>query len=168
MEIKEQDDFSEIKDDLDDLNGKFLTFYTDNQLFGIPIADVVQIVGMQEIIKIPEYPEYAKGIISLRGSVIPVIDMRLRLKRDERAYDERTCTIVTSIDEMQVGLIVDGVDEVADVDPECVSASPKMSDDHTEVFVTGIASLENKVILLLDTGKLLHYDELQALKQTQI
>lgn len=168
MEIEKQDEFDEINDDLENLIGKFLTFYTDDQLFGIPIADVVQIVSMQDIINIPEYPEYAKGVISLRGSIIPVIDMRLRLKRTEKAYDERTCTIVTSIDEMQVGLIVDGVDEVADIATECISASPKMSDDHAELFVTGIANLESKVILLLDTNKLLHYDELETLKQTQI
>ena len=80
-----QDNLNILNSDLDEdtLKGKYLTFYTDNQLFGISIADVVQIVGMQDITAVPEFPSYAKGIINLRGIIIPIIDVRLRLRKEE-------------------------------------------------------------------------------------
>ena len=92
--------------DTSEMDGKYLTFWTDGQLFGVPIADVVQIVGMQNITNIPEFPHYAKGVINLRGSIIPLIDMRLRLAKQEAPYDERTCIIVTNIEQRDVGLTV--------------------------------------------------------------
>ena len=83
--------------DDDTLRNKYLTFFIEEQLFGVPIADVVQIVGMQDITKVPEFPSYAKGVINLRGIIIPIIDVRLRLKKEEITYNERTCIIVTNI-----------------------------------------------------------------------
>jgi len=95
--------------DEDTLRNKFLTFFIEDQLFGISIADVVQIVGMQDITKVPEFPSYAKGVINLRGIIIPIIDVRLRLKKEEAAYNERTCIIVTNINGSYIGFIVDSV-----------------------------------------------------------
>lgn len=150
---------------LDETRGKYLTFWTDSQLFGIPIANVVQIVGVQTITKIPEFPEYAKGIIDLRGSIIPVIDVRLRLHKQEVPYNERTCIIVISIQESLMGLIVDAVDEVANIEDEAISASPKISQDTTNAYLTGVAKLQSKVVLLLDSTKILKADEIAEIIQ---
>lgn len=139
-----------------EISEKFLTFWTDNQLFGISIADVVQIVGVQEITQVPEFPEYAKGIINLRGHIIPVLDMRLRLHKEEVPYNERTCIIVINIKENLLGLIVDAVDEVTKIQSQDISNPPKMSRDVTNTYLQGIAKLENKVVLLLDTEKILN------------
>lgn len=150
---------------LDETHGRYLTFWTDSQLFGIPIANVVQIVGVQTITKIPEFPEYAKGIIDLRGSIIPVIDVRLRLHKQEVPYNERTCIIVISIQESLMGLIVDAVDEVAKIEDEAISAPPKISQDTANAYLTGVAKLQSKVILLLDSTKILKADEIAEIIQ---
>lgn len=145
-----------------EMKGKFLTFYTDSQLFGVPISDVVQIVGVQEITQIPEFPDYARGIINLRGTIIPVIDVRIRFGKEVLAYNERTCIIVTTIKEQSIGFIVDSVDAVTDIGDEFISSPPKVSADNTNLYVTGIARHEGKVVLLLDTARLLSDDELES------
>lgn len=162
---EEFEGFTQEKDNMaeDMLEGRYLTFWTDKQLFGIPISDVVQIVGIQEITPIPEFPVYAKGIINLRGNIIPVIDMRIRLNKEEIAYNERTCIIVTKIMEVFVGLIVDAVDEVADIDDENISQPPKVSNDAANAYITGIGKLGEKIVLLLETGKILSENDVNML-----
>lgn len=146
-----------------EMDGKYLTFFTEKQLFGVPIADVVQIVGMQEITQVPEFPSYAKGIINLRGSIIPVIDVRLRFGKPEKDYDERTCIIVTLIQETAIGFIVDAVDAVTSIDDENISSPPRVAGDYTGSYLTGIAKLEGRVVLLLDAQKLLSSEILTTL-----
>ncbi len=146
--------------------GKYLTFLTDAQLFGIPIAFVVQIVGIQEITPIPEFPHYAKGIINLRGEIIPVIDMRLRLGRMEAEYGERTCIIVINIRDRYIGLIVDEVDEVTEISEEKISLPPRVNNADGS-YLTGVAKLEKRVALLLDTGKLLGEQDLSWIEQAE-
>lgn len=150
----------------DEMKGKYLTFFTDNQLFGVPIADVVQIVGMQEITSIPEFPHYAKGIINLRGAIIPVIDIRLRLNKMEIEYNERTCVIVTNIHDTDIGFIVDEVDEVTDISDKLISPPPRMSSDYVNTYLTGIGKLEKKVVLLINTLRLLGNDDFELLSES--
>lgn len=151
---------SEITE-VDEMKGKYLTFWTDSQLFGVPISDVVQIIGIQDITPIPDFPAYAKGVINLRGSIIPVIDVRIRFSKPEEKYNERTCIIVTKIDESFIGFIVDSVDEVTTISDENISPAPRVSKDHTNAYLNGIGKLENKVVLLLDTSKILNDEEIQ-------
>jgi purine-binding chemotaxis protein CheW len=147
----------------DEMRGKYLTFFVDNQTFGIPIADVVQIVGVQEITEIPEMPSYAKGVINLRGNIIPLIDMRIRFHREEIDYNDRTCIIVTDIGGRFIGLIVEAVDEVTTIDDEEISPPPVVSEDYTNNFLTGIGLLNDKIILLIDTRKILSRFDLEKL-----
>lgn len=147
---------------INELKNKFFTFFSENQLFAIPISDVVQIVGMQSITTIPEYPVYAKGVINLRGTIIPVIDMRLRLGKEEKEYDERTCIIVTQIKDAIIGFIVDEVDAVTDIADENISPPPKISDYSNNSYLTGVARHEGKVVLLMDTQLIFKEAELAA------
>lgn len=151
-----------------EVEGKYLTFWTQKQLYGIPIADVVQIVGIQDITGIPELPYYAKGIINLRGSIIPVIDIRLRFGMAEKEYDEKTCTIVTNIRENYVGIIVDAVEEVTDIGDNQVSPPPRMAGDYSVSYLTGIGKLEERVVLLINTANLLGADELAVLSEAAV
>lgn len=144
-----------------EMKGKFLTFLTDGQLFGIPIADVVQIIGIQEITPIPNSPTYAKGVINLRGSIIPVIDIRVRFGKSESVYGERTCIIVTQLEETLIGFIVDSVDEVTTIEDDNISPPPVVSKDRTNAYLAGIGKLENKVVLLLNTEKILSEAEIE-------
>jgi len=154
---------NEVNQDDDTLKNKFLTFYTEHQLFGIPIADVVQIVGVQEIIAVPEFPNYAKGVINLRGTIIPIIDVRLRLKKAEKEYDEKTCIIVTNINDSYFGFIVDSVDEVAKINEDNISDPPKMGSDYINRYITGIAKLQNNIVLLINLKKMLSENEIEEI-----
>ena len=138
---------------------KFLTFYCDNQIFGVSINTVVQIVGLQKITEIPDSPVYAKGVINLRGSIIPIIDVRLRFHKEQISYDERTCIIIAMIGNMQIGFIVDAVDEVMQITAEEIVAQPKLSKDYTNDYVTGIANTQKSVVLILNIAKLLTQEE---------
>ena len=137
-----------------EMEGKYLTFLTDGQLFGMPIRDVLQIIGMQEITGVPEFPSYAKGIINLRGDVVPIIDMRLRLGKPEMDYTERTCIIVTNVNDHSIGCIVDGVDEVTSIEPGDISELPEV-DQAGQSFLTGVAHRDGRSILLMDTHRVL-------------
>ena len=112
---------NQISGSIDEMRGRYLTFFIDNQVFGIPIADVIQIVGVQEITEVPEFPTYAKGIINLRGNIVPLIDMRIRFHKEELPYNDRTCVIVTNIGSRLIGLVVEAVDEVASISDEEIS-----------------------------------------------
>ena len=158
-----QDKVNVLYSDLDEdtLKDKYLTFYTDNQqLFGILISEVVQIVGMQEITAVPEFPSYAKGVINLRGNIIPIIDVRLRLKKEEIEYNERTCIIVTNINDSYIGFIVDSVNEVTNIYNDNISNPPKMGTDYINTYITGIAKLNNNIVLLIDLKKILNEKEI--------
>lgn len=145
---------------------KYLTFWTDGELFGIPISDVVQIISMQKITPLPDFPDYAKGVIDLRGIIIPVIDMRIRLKKAEAEYDDSTCIVVTSIQDTYIGFIVDTVDEVVDIDSENISAAPKVTKEVTNRYLTGIGQVNDKVVLLLDLSKILSENEFRQVAET--
>lgn len=136
-------------------DNKYLTFWVDNQLFGMPIINIEQIVKIQEITQIPEFPDYARGIINLRGNMIPVIDVRLRLQKQSIPYGERTCIIIIKINNKLIGLIVDAVDEVTNIAEENISEPPQISANDVNTYLTGIAKFNDKVILLLDSEKIL-------------
>ncbi|MGI6038779.1 MAG: purine-binding chemotaxis protein CheW [Clostridiales bacterium] len=146
---------NQISGSIDEMRGRYLTFFIDNQVFGIPIADVIQIVGVQEITEVPEFPTYAKGIINLRGNIVPLIDMRIRFHKEELPYNDRTCVIVTNIGSRLIGLVVEAVDEVASISDEEISPPPVVSSDDTDSYITGIGLKDNKIIVLLDTQKIL-------------
>jgi purine-binding chemotaxis protein CheW len=153
-------------EDISSVEKKFLTFWTDNELFGVPISDVVQIISMQGITPLPDFPDYAKGVINLRGNIIPVIDIRIRFGKPEAEYNENTCIIVTSLDDSYMGFIVDSVDEVLDIEEDDITPSPKVSKEITNKYLTGIGQANEKVILLLDTAKILTENEFRKVSET--
>lgn len=169
MEKVNTQNLNEISENLDtsEMDGRFLTFWTDGQLFGLPIEDVVQIVGIQKITEVPEFPFYAKGIINLRGSIIPLIDVRLRLGKKEAAHNERTCIIVTNINERFVGFIVDEVDAVIVIDDSLIAEAPKLT-GNTESYITGIGKLDGKVVLLMNIHKIVADEQLEQLTSTTV
>lgn len=146
---------------------KYLTFLVDSQSYGILIKDVVEIISILPISKVPEFADYAKGIINLRGKVIPVIDVRLRFKMPEKAYDSRTCIIIASINNLEVGFIVDNVQEVVDIQFDQIEEAPKIANGYAHRFISGVGKLDGKMILLLDSQRLLSEDELSVLNQGQ-
>lgn len=148
----------------DTQKGRFLTFSLDKETYGIEIRYVTEIVGIQTITEIPELPEYAKGIINLRGKIIPVMDVRLRFKKEPRAYNESTCVIVIDIDDISIGLIVDSVAEVLSIPEEGIVEAPKINRSLSSRYVNYIGKVGDDVKLLLDCERLLSDDELEDLK----
>lgn len=144
------------REDEDTLHSLFLTFSIADQSYGMETRYVSEIVGMQEITAVPEAPRFVRGVVNLRGNVIPIVDVRLRFGMEEKEYDERTCIIVTTVGEIIVGLVVDQVSEVISIDEECISPPPKVAEDQGGAeYIQGMGRLEDEVSILLDVRKLL-------------
>jgi len=120
---------------------------------------VTEIIGMQAVTEMPEMPDYLKGIINLRGKIIPVMDVRLRFGKSARDYDDRTCIVVIDLDGIPVGLIVDSVSEVLTLPEEDISELPGMGAGQGGGYVRNIGKVGNGVVLLIDCEKLLSADE---------
>lgn len=142
---------------------KYLSFLIDKQYYAFHINDVREIIEMQDITPVPEFPDYAKGIINLRGILIPIIDVRLRFCKTEMDYNERTCIIILNLKEIEVGFIVDTVDEVLDIDNESIAPVPKLSDAKTSKFIKGVGKTPKKIVMLLDAQKMLNDEEIKSL-----
>ena len=149
----------------DTQSGRFLTFSLDKESYGIEIRYVTEIIGIQAITEIPELPEYIKGIINLRGKIIPVMDVRLRFKKEPREYNDRTCVIVIDIRDISIGLIVDAVSEVLTIPEEGIVEPPKMNRGLNNRYIKSIGKVGNDVKLLLDCEKLLTEDEMEDISE---
>lgn len=157
------EDIDELEEDTQ--KNKYLTFTLGKESFGIEILFVTEIIGLQQITNVPDLPEYVKGIINLRGKIIPVMDVRSRFKKEVREYDERTCIIVVDIGEISIGLIVDRVSEVLDIPEENVSEPPKVNKNSQNKYVKGIGKVGESVKLILDCEKLLSESELEEIAE---
>ena len=144
------------------MQDKYLTFLLGNESYAIPIQYILEIVGIQKITVVPDMVSYIKGVINLRGQVIPVVDVRLRFGMTGKDYDERTCIMITKVGEVSVGLIVDTVEEVRDITPDKIGASPKIATAQSADFIHGIARIGDEVIIVLDVSKLLYANDLAA------
>lgn len=152
-------------DDEDTQKDKYLTFQLGKEVYGIEIRNVTEIIGFQKITPVPDMSEYIRGVINLRGQVIPVMDVRMRFKMDAREYDERTCIIVVRQDNTCVGLIVDTVNEVADISEANISPPPRMSGGKTSRYIQGMGKCGDDVKILLDVHKLLYDEEFDIFKE---
>ena len=132
---------------------KFLTFYLDKEVYGLEISLVIEIIGIQPITQVPEMPDYVKGIINLRGKIIPVMDMRLRFKKEFKEYTDRTCVIVVEAKDVLLGLIVDGVAEVLTITADDIVLPPEIKAAQNK-YIKGIGKIGEEVKLLLDCDKI--------------
>ncbi len=146
----------------DTLKGKYLIFSIGNELYGIEIRFITEIIGIQPITVVPEMPEYVKGITNLRGKIIPVIDARLRFKKTVRDYDDRTCIIVLDTNEVSTGLIVDSVSEVIAISDEDIAPPPDINKGGLK-YLKGVGKADGNVKLLLDCKRILTDDEVELL-----
>lgn len=140
--------------------GKYLTFVLCGEEYGIEILKVREIIGIMNITPVPQTPEHIKGVINLRGKVIPVIDLRLKFGFQQAEYTKETCIIVVEVRNILTGIIVDTVSEVLDVGSKELESSPDFGNGvNTEIFL-GMAKIKNKVKILLDIDKVLGTEEI--------
>lgn len=147
----------------DTQRNKYLTFAIENESYGIEISHVTEIIGIQSITVLPELPEFIKGIINLRGKIIPVMDVRLRFKKESLDYNDRTCIVVIDINEISIGLIVDTVSEVLSISEGDVVPPPDLKNGHSSRYVKGIGKVGSDVKLILNCDRLLKDEELDLL-----
>lgn len=131
--------------------GKYLTFALGDEEYGLPVLKVREIIKVMDITAVPQVPGHIKGVINLRGKVIPLMDVRLRFGMPERAYDERTVVIVMDVGEAPIGLIVDGVSEVLEIPPSQVDRHTQFGRSASRPVIAGIGRIGDRVAVLLDT-----------------
>jgi purine-binding chemotaxis protein CheW len=135
----------------DVMQGKYLTFLVGDVGYGIEISYVVEIISVQEITLIPHTHTYVKGIINLRGTVVPVIDMGMRFGQGEIVYNDKTCIIVLSMDDMNVGILVDGVQDVSNIGHENIQDPPKTTGNPMKnFFIKAVGITNGEVKQLID------------------
>lgn len=146
---------------------KYVTFKSGNEYFGLRIEYVNEIIVFQEITEIPESEDYIKGLINLRGKIIPVIDVRIRFKQEPFVYNDRTCIIVINVKSTVVGLIVEKIAEVVEIQEDNILPTPSIgSGEKTEnKYVYGIGKVGDEVKLLLDPDKLINDEDISVAEQ---
>lgn len=149
------------------LDGKYLTFLLGKEEYGIQILKVKEIIGMMEYTPVPKTPKFVRGLINLRGKIIPILDLRIKFGFEEKAYDKITCIIVVEFEnggkKKQIGIIVDTVSEVLNIQKNEVE-TPKDYGVETEgEFLLGIGKLKNKVVMLMDVDRVVSVEELSLI-----
>ena len=140
---------------------QYMTFKCSDEIYGISIKYVNEIIGLSQITKVPETQDYLIGLINLRGKIIPVIDVRIRFGKEPLEYNDRTCVIVIDVKSTVIGLIVDAIDEVAAFAENEITPPPSVSDlaIQAKKYVFGIGRVNGEVKLLLDPDKLINDPE---------
>jgi purine-binding chemotaxis protein CheW len=152
-----------------DKEGKYLTFTLAEEEYGIGILEIKEIIGMLPITSVPQTPDFVKGVINLRGKVIPVMDLRLRFGMPSIDYTERTCIIVVEIagstGTILIGIVVDAVSEVLNIKGDDIEKTPTFGTKLNTDYILGMAKMEGSVKILLDIDRVLSNDELTLLSE---
>ncbi len=153
-------------------HGKYLVFHLGKEEFGVHVLKVREIMGLQEITAVPQTPGFVKGVINLRGKVIPVIDLRRKFTLEEAEYTSRTCIIVLQVllsggapAGLQMGVIVDGVSEVLTIQDSEIEDAPAFGDEVALPYILGMAKAKGRVKILLDIDQVLSRQELHGLEK---
>jgi purine-binding chemotaxis protein CheW len=138
-----------------DLGGKYLTFFLEDEEYGLEILRVQEIIGMMPITRVPRTSAYVRGLINLRGKVIPVVDLRLQFGMEAGQQTDESCVIVVQVHGVAIGTIVDRVSEVCDIPSEDIEDSPSFGSDVATEYILGIGKTGGQVKILLDIEKVL-------------
>ncbi len=161
---------SQAVDAINIKTGKYLTFSLDKEEYGIGILKIKEIIGMMAITSVPRTPEFVKGVINLRGKVIPVIDLRQRFGIAPIDYTERTCIIVVEIKGdaglVLIGIVVDSVSEVLNIQSNDIEATPTFGAKLNTDYILGMAKTEGRVKILLDIDCVLTSSEIEMIEKT--
>jgi purine-binding chemotaxis protein CheW len=150
------------------MDNQIVVFEVDSEEFGVNIAAVESIIKMQAITHMPQAPAFVEGVTNLRGKLLPVIDMRKQFRLPPKEADSSSRIIVVRVDQTQVGMIVDGVSEVLTVSEQIVEAAPALATTVDSAFITGIAKLDGRLVILLDLNRVLSNQEQVDLSMLQV
>ncbi|MEJ2032162.1 MAG: chemotaxis protein CheW [Deltaproteobacteria bacterium] len=160
---------AQLEDEGRKLEGKYLTFALGKEEYGIGILKVREIIGLMEITAVPHTPLYIKGVINLRGRVIPVVDLRVKFDMPEKEFDERTCIIVVEVQgssgAIQVGMLVDSVSEVLNIGENEIEPPPAFGGSTDTGNIMGMAKVKGEVKILLDIERVIGKVALEKLSE---
>ncbi|MGN1416810.1 MAG: chemotaxis protein CheW [Oscillospiraceae bacterium] len=142
----------------------YMIFLINGEYYAFPIDGVQEIISVPKIVPVPEFPDYAKGIVNVRGTIIPIIDTRLRFHMDELEYGSRTCIITIKCRDMIVGFIVDTVESVINISSDVIRPVPKISAKTAE-YLSGVAKPGDKIIMILDPERMLTEEMLKEVRE---
>jgi purine-binding chemotaxis protein CheW len=152
-----------------DREGKYLTFMLASEDYGIGILKIKEIIGMMPITSVPQTPSFVKGVVNLRGKVIPVVDLRLKFGMPAIDYTERTCIIVVEISgqagAIKIGVVVDAVSEVLNIKGEDIENTPAFGTSVNIDYILGMAKMGGSVKILLDIDKVLNTQDIASLER---
>lgn len=146
---------------------KVIVFRLRDEEYGVDVNQVKSIERMQKITRVPKTPEFVKGVINLRGVVTPIINLRARFEMGEEDYTETTRIIIVSVDNMEVGLIVDAANDVIDVPTSHIEPPPEVVGGVEAEYLRGVAKLDQRLLILLNLDKVLSVEELQQMKKLE-
>lgn len=148
---------------MSDIESKYLLFEVDEE-YALPLTHVIEIIEAREITKVPETPDYIAGILNLRGHVIPVLDVRKRFRKPARPDAPRRCVIIASVEQNPLGLLVDNVIDLIEIQPEQLKDPPQVGSSYINVFIGHIGIGENKMHLIVSADRLVNYNDLYFLE----
>ena len=143
---------------------QYVTFHLENEEYGISILMVQEIIGYRSLTQIPGVPEYVRGMLNLRGAVVPIIDLRLRFGMAQRTYDKFTVIVILVVHGRTMGIIVDGVSDVINFEASQIQPTPAISATVNTDYITGMGQKDEKFVILLDVEKMLSLEELALMQ----
>ena len=146
---------------------QYVTFVIADENYGVPVLKVQEIIGMTPIVPVPNSEEFIKGVINLRGSVVPVVDMRKRFRLEEREYDMFTVIIIVEARGLLVGMIVDSVSDVADIPSGSIQETPHLASKIDREFISGIGHINEKLAIILNIERIFSAEEIKSLEQKE-
>jgi purine-binding chemotaxis protein CheW len=149
------------------LERQFVTFLIGDEIYGVDVTKVQEIIGMTQITHMPNALSFVKGVINLRGSVVPVIDMRIKFNMDEKEYDSFTVIIIVEVKERLVGMIVDSVSDVANIPVGSIQDTPHFTSKIETDFISGIGQIEKNLVIILDVDSVMTREELFTVSGAQ-
>ena len=165
--INDNEMYQDFYDDDENNNeDKYLVFNVNKEPYALDIKSIARIIEMQKITEMPDMPNYVKGVINLRGSIIPVIDLSLRFSLEGHKYLKRSCIVIIDIDNTHLGFIVDSVADVKNIDKKSIEPPPNFKGDSLKkYYISGLAKVEDEVLIIIDAKKLIHEKDLKVFQE---
>lgn len=151
-----------------DMPNEFLTFTLGDEEYGVDILKVQEIRGYDTVTKVPNAPAFIKGVINLRGTIVPVVDLRLKFSLGRAEYNEFTVMIILNVARRVVGMVVDGVSDVMQLTPEQIRPAPEFGSGVNTRFITGIGALEQRMLILMDIEKLMSSEDMALMDSASL
>ncbi len=146
-------------------NNEFLVFTLGTEEYGIDILKVQEIRGYEAVTRIANIPEFIKGVVNLRGIIVPIVDLRIKLNLGTPTYDQFTVVIILNLEGRLVGIVVDGVSDVLQLQPDQMRPTPEISASLDTRYIVGLGTVEQRMLILVDIAKLMNSDEMALMEQ---